>query len=111
VISALGYNGAREALHRVLPFADHPSWRVRLHVAAALPSLVDPGRIEPEALAVLQQLCGDHDAETRFYALYALVEEVSGVDVEHLRRSITDLLDDPDEQIREFARAVHETRR
>jgi HEAT repeat protein len=111
VISALGYNGAREALQRVLPFADHPFWRVRFHVAAALPSLVDPERIEPDALAVLQQLCRDDDAETRFYALYALVEEVAGVDVEHLSRSITDRLDDPDEQIREFARAQHETRR
>jgi HEAT repeat protein len=111
VISALEYNGAREALQWVLPFADHPSWRVRFQVAAALPSLVDPECIEADALAVLQRLCRDDDAETRFYALYALAEEVVGVEAEQLSRSITDRLDDPDEQIREFARAQHETRR
>ncbi len=111
VISALEYNGAREALRDVLRFAEHPHWRVRFHVAAALPSLVDPERIEPDALAALQQLCRDDDADTRFYALYALVEEVAGVEVEHVSRAITDLLDDPDVQIREFARAQHETRR
>jgi HEAT repeat protein len=44
VISALGYNGAREALGEVLPFVEHPHRRVRFHVAAALPSLVDRNR-------------------------------------------------------------------
>ncbi len=108
VISALGYNGAREALSSVLPFVDHPSCRVRFHLAAALPSLVDPEGIEPAAFAALQQLCRDDDAYTRFYALYALVEEVAGVDVEQFRRSISDLLDDPDEQVRELARPQHD---
>jgi HEAT repeats len=111
VISALGYNCAREALQRVLLFADNPSWRVRFAVAAALPSLVDPERIEPDALAVLLRLCRDDDADTRFYALYALVEEVAGVGVEQLNQITVDLQDDPDDQIREFARAHHETRR
>jgi hypothetical protein len=87
-------------------FCRPPSWRVRFHVAAALPSLVDPECIEADALAVLQRLCRDDDAETRFYAPYALLEEVIEVEAEQLNRSITDRLDDPDEQIREFARAA-----
>jgi HEAT repeat protein len=108
VISALGYNGAREALGTVLPFAAHPHWRVRFHVAAALPSLVSPRGIEPAALTALRGLCHDHDADTRFYALYALVEEVTGVDAEALCETIADFLDDPDEQVRALARRQHQ---
>ncbi len=111
MISTLGYNGAREALGDVLRFVEHPHWRVRFHVAAALPALVDPERIEFRALDALQQLCRDDDADVRFYALYALVEEVAGVDDECIARSITDLLDDPDEQIRRLAGAHHPDRR
>jgi hypothetical protein len=104
IISALGYNGAREALEEVLRFTEHPDWRVRFHVAAALPALVNPERVEPDALAALQRLCRDDEADTRYHALYALVEEVSGADAEHIARSVAALLDDPDEQIRELAR-------
>jgi HEAT repeat protein len=86
VISVLGYNGAREALGEVLRFVDHPHWRVRFHVAAALPSLVNEKRIEPCAAQALQRLCRDDDADTRYCALYALVEEVSGAEA----RLITD---------------------
>jgi HEAT repeat protein len=110
VISALGYNGAREALGEVLQFAEHPHWRVRFHVAAALQSLVDSARIEPGAMYALQQLCRDDEADTRFYALYALVEEVSGVDEKCIAQSITDLLNDPDEQIRRLARSHRNVR-
>lgn len=106
VISALGYNCAREALGDVLRFVDHPHWRVRFHVAAALPSLVDEERIEPGAAEALQRLCRDDDADTRYYALIALVEEVSGAEPELIIQTLTGLLDDPDEQIRELA-ATH----
>lgn len=108
VISALGYNGAREALWEVLRFAEHPHWRVRFHVAAALPSLMDPERIEPGALDALQQLCRDDEADIRFHALYALIEEAAGVDEERITRLATDLLNDPDEQVRRLARAHHD---
>lgn len=101
-ISALGYNAAREALGDVLRFVDHPHWRVRFHVAAALPSLVEAELIEPEAAEALRLLCRDEDADTRYYALVALIEEVSGVDAELITQTLTGLRDDPDEQIREL---------
>ncbi len=104
VISALGFNCAREALGEVLRFTGHPNRWVRFHVAAALPALVDPDRIEPGALEALRTLCGDEEADTRYYALHAMVEEISGADPELVTRSLADLLDDPDEQIRELAR-------
>jgi hypothetical protein len=47
IVSALGYHCAREALPAVLALAAHPDTRVRFHVAAALPCLVDPARVEP----------------------------------------------------------------
>ncbi|MEV4412585.1 HEAT repeat domain-containing protein [Catellatospora sp. NPDC049609] len=108
VISALGYNGAREALGEVLRLTEHPHWRVRFHVAAALPSLVDPDHIESRALNALQHLCGDDEADIRFYALYALLEEVTGVDRGRNTQLIIDLMNDPDEQIRRLAREHHD---
>jgi HEAT repeat protein len=104
VISALGYNGASEVLGDVLRFVDHPHWRVRFHVAAALPWLVNGERIEPVAAEALQRLCRDDDADTRYYALYALVE-ASGAEPGLVIQTLTGLLDDPDEQIRELAAA------
>lgn len=104
VISALGYNGAREALADVLLFADHPDVLVRYEVAANLPALVDPAGIEPEAADALLRLCHDADADTRWYALTALVEEVVGVDPGRVRETLCALADDPDQQIRALAR-------
>lgn len=111
VVSALGYNGAREALGEVLRFVEHPHWRVRFHVAAALPALVDQERIEPHAVDALLRLCRDDEADTRYYALYALVDELEGVGQEHIGQATTGLLNDPDEQIRSIARAHHEAGR
>lgn len=105
VISALGYNRAREALGDVLRLVDHPHGRVRFHVAAALPSLVDEERIEPNAAEALQLLCRDDEADTRYYALVALIEEVSGVEPELITQTLTNLLNDPDEQVRELVAA------
>ena len=107
VISALGFNRAKEALGEVLRFTGHPDWRIRFHVAAALPGLVNPERIEPDAVEALQQLCRDDEADTRYYALYALVDEVAGTDPARIAQSVTALLDDPDEQIRALARTHH----
>ena len=104
VISALGYNAASEALDEVVGFVDHADARVRFHVAAALPSLVDPDQIEAGAAAALLRLTCDDDAETRYYALYALLEEVAGVDPEQFDRAVAALVDDPDGQIRTMAR-------
>lgn len=103
VISALGYNGATEALGEVVGFTSHPDWRVRFHVAAALPLLVNPDQVEPSAAEALMHLCQDDEAETRYYALYALLDEVVGVDPEQLTQTLTGLLNDPDEQIRSMA--------
>lgn len=105
IISALGHNAARESLDEVLPFAEHPHWRVRFHVAAALPALVNPDEVESRAADELLALCRDDYAETRYYALYALLDEVAGVDPDKLTQAITALRKDPDEQIRAMARA------
>ena len=108
-ISALGYNSAREALSEVLTFAAHSHCGVRFHVAAALPALVDPDQVEPAASEALQRLCRDQDADTRFYALYALVEELPGVDQAQVNQALAHRLDDPDETIRSYARHHHMT--
>lgn len=97
VISALGYHGAREALGEVLRFVGHEDSRVRFFVASALPGLVDPERVDPRAVAALNVLCRDADADVRYYALYALVEELK------VGGTFTDLLGDEDEQVRELA--------
>jgi HEAT repeat protein len=104
LISALGYNAAREALRDVLRFVGHPDWRVRFRIASALPALVDPAQVEPEAVNALQRLCRDEEADTRWYALYALLKEVTGADPERVAETVAHLVNDPDEQIRELAR-------
>lgn len=103
-ISALGFNTAREALAEVLRFAEHSDAGVRFAVAAALPSLVDPEQIEPAAATALLALCKDDNPETRYYALYALLDEVAGLDPDQLALTLGALRDDPDEQIRAMAR-------
>ena len=64
LISALGYNCAREAPGDVLRFADHPDDGVQFTVAAGIPSLINPAGIEPDALDALVRLCHDDDADT-----------------------------------------------
>lgn len=103
IISALSYNAATESLPEVLRFAEHSDTGVRFAVAAALPGLVDPQQIEPDAAAALLTLCRDGDPEIRYYALYALLDEVSGIDPLQLANVRTALENDPDEQIRSMA--------
>ena len=108
IVSALGYHRGGEALSEVVALADHPDDRVRFHVAAALPGLVDLDRVEPEAADALFRLCHDEDADTRYYALYAATREIGGLDVRAVTRLTAQLADDPDEQIRAMAAAHHE---
>lgn len=108
IISALGYHRAQEALSEVVALAGHPDDRVRFHVAAALPNLVDLDCVEPEAADALIRLCHDDDADTRYYALHAATREIAGLDVQAITRLTTQLANDPDEQIRTMAAAHHE---
>jgi hypothetical protein len=103
IVSALGYHGGRQALPDVVALAGHPDDRVRFHVAAALPGLVDLDHVEPEAAAALIRLCHDADADTRFYALYAVIREIPSMDVDAFTGLVTQLADDPDEQVRAMA--------
>jgi hypothetical protein len=103
VVSALGYHGARAALAEILALAGHHDAWLRFSVAAALPSLVDPGGIEPEAAEALIRLCHDQDSDTRFYALYAATQEVAGFDADALNALTGELLADPDPQVRAMA--------
>ncbi len=107
LISALAYNSAVETLEDVVRFAAHPHWRVRFHVAAALPSLMSPTAPEAEALDALEKLCQDEEPDTRFYALYALLEQFADLPSSRLAPTLAALTDDPDDQIREMARAHH----
>ena len=115
VVSALGHHRVHTALPAVLELAAHPDQRVRFHVAAALPSLVDLADVEPAAAEALIRLCEDEDADIRYYALYAATREISGLDTEAMIRLTERLRDDPDEQVRTMAAehhtAVHEVRR
>ncbi|MCU7727435.1 HEAT repeat domain-containing protein [Actinoplanes sp. KI2] len=105
IVSALGYHQAREALPEVLALAGHPDWRVRFHVAAALPALLEPADVPPDAADALLRLCRDEDADTRYYALYAVTREVPALDTEAMTRLTAQLATDPDEQIRAMATA------
>ena len=109
IVSTLGYHRGKEALSEVVALAGHPDDRVRFHVAAALPSLVDLDCVEPEAADALIRLCLDADADTRYYALYAATREIGGLDVQAVTRLAVQLADDPDEQVRTMAAAHHET--
>ncbi|SNS90966.1 HEAT repeat-containing protein [Actinoplanes regularis] len=108
IVSALGYHHGGEALSQVVALAGHPDDRVRFHVAAALPSLVDLDHVEPEAADALIRLCHDEDDETRFYALYAATREIAGLDVQAVTELTARLADDSDEQVRAMAVAHHE---
>lgn len=108
IVSALGYHRGREALSEVVALAGHPDDRVRFHVAAALPGLVNLDRVEPEAADALIRLCSDDDGDIGFYALYATTREIAGLDVQAVTELAAQLANDPDEQVRAMAAAHHE---
>jgi HEAT repeat protein len=105
VISALGYHAASPALDDVLPFVSHPHPAVRFHVAAALPALTDPGRAQDGAVAALERLCSDEDADTRWYAFHALSQEAGGVPAHRITAVADALADDPDSGVRALTSA------
>jgi hypothetical protein len=108
IVSTLGYHRGQEALSEVVALAGHPDDRVRFHVAAALPGLVNLDHVEAEAADALIGLCHDDDAETRYYALYAVTREIGGLNVQEVTRLVAQLVNDPDEQIRTMAAVHHE---
>lgn len=79
MISVLGYHRADRALDLVLGYQAHAEQPVRYAVAAALPGLADPERTEARVLDALLRLAGDEHDAVRWYALYALFNETSGV--------------------------------
>ncbi|GAA4607470.1 hypothetical protein BJY16_006348 [Actinoplanes octamycinicus] len=107
IVSALGYHFAAEALFEVVALAGHPDERLRFHVAANLTNLVDLRTVEPAAADALIRLCHDEDADTRFYALYAVTREIAGMNVDRVSALTAELMSDPDDQIRTMAAAHH----
>ena len=103
IISALGYNSATDSLKGVLHFAQHEDAFVRFHVAAAIPSLMDNG--SSDAVATIEEMISDPDADVRFYAAYAFLEELRGISQERKNELAGSLLNDNDQQIRSFAQS------
>lgn len=106
LLQALVFNGASEALGRFLDRVDHPDDGVRTTVAFHLPGLTTPDRPTTEVLDALEHLARDADPDARYYALYALVAE-NGFDIDPERGlgAARRLVDDPDDGVRDLARA------
>ncbi|WP_273653791.1 HEAT repeat domain-containing protein [Cellulomonas fimi] len=106
LLQAVAFNGATEALGEFLDRADHPDDGVRRTIAFLLPGLTDADAPDPDALDALARLTRDVDADVRYYSLYALVaEEGFTVDVTRAVGAARRLVDDPDPQVRDLARA------
>jgi HEAT repeat protein len=117
LISALGYQhmrghrGApplsptRAVVSAVLSFVSDEATCVRFAVAAALPCLAALSAPEPEVIAALIRLSADPDADTRYYALAALVDDLHHTG-EDMDAALARRLDDPDRQIQRAARRV-----
>jgi hypothetical protein len=73
---------------------------VRFSVAAALPAIVDEKRVDDRAIQVLIALSADADADTRYYACAALVDDLALVHRPEVRDAIERLGTDTDSQIR-----------
>lgn len=104
ILSALGYNHAREALPDFLDHVEHVDDGVREIVAFHLPGVLDPATLVPDkVVSALETLCHDRDSDTRFYALHALVAEELVVEEQRVADLARDLVTDPDDQIRNLA--------
>ena len=79
---------------------------MRFAVAAVLPSLVHIERPESAAVAALVKLSSDANADTRYYALAALTDDLHLAREENVAGSLRRCVNDPDEQIRRAARRV-----
>jgi hypothetical protein len=115
IVSAIGYQhmsghrGERletepTVLASVLKCAEHGDERVRFHVAAELPSLINEDSPEPEAIDVLVALSADPDDDIRWYALAALVDDFGLVGRKDVTRALEARLHDEDDQIARAAR-------
>jgi HEAT repeat protein len=117
IVSAIGYqhmSGHRRerltaesvVLASVLNCADHHDERVRFHVAAALPSLMNEDSPAPDTIQVLLALSADPDADTRWYALSALIDDFGLVGRKDVYRALEERLEDEDDHIARAARRV-----
>lgn len=106
LLQALAFNGAREALPQFLDRVEHADDGVRTTVAFQLPALTDPDHPSTEVLDALERLARDPDADVRYYALYALTEQEGfGVEPARALRAARRLVEDPDDLVRDLARA------
>lgn len=105
IISALGYNNATGSLEGILRFAQHRDAFVRFHVAAAIPSLIGRGSPDAAAVATIEEMTCDPDADVRFYAAYACLEEIEGISQERKNALARILVDDHDKKIKTFAQS------
>jgi HEAT repeat protein len=104
IVSALEGQQEPGALEVVLPFAYHPDSRVRFAVACDPFAMVsDPAAADPRMIETLIHLSSDSDADTRWYALYALANEYPGDGVA-LRTAFANHLNDPDQKVSSIAR-------
>jgi HEAT repeat protein len=103
LLQALAFQGAREALVEFTARVRHPDTGVRRSVAFQLPSVIDQDDVDPAAAEALEVLTRDVDADTRYYALHALVAEGLNLDRPWVEGIATRLVQDPDRKIRHLA--------
>jgi HEAT repeat protein len=94
---------AREALVEFTSRVNDPHVVTRRTVAFHLPSVIDEDNVDPAAAVALEILSRDPDADTRYFALHALIEE--GLDLERpwLEGIAARLVHDPDLLVRQLA--------
>jgi hypothetical protein len=117
IVDAIGYQHVsgelrprlvptQTVLDAILALASHDDAGVRLHVAASLDSLVDLHSPQPEAIKTLLALAADVDADTRWYALAALTDDLHLGDRDDVRLVLEQRATDLDPKVRASARRV-----
>lgn len=106
LLQALAFNGALEARREFTARAVHADPGVRETVAFQLPYVVGRAAGEPDVADAVDLLCHDAEADVRYYALFAVTEEGLRIDPARRARILADLADDPDDQVRDLARAA-----
>jgi HEAT repeats len=91
------------ALREFLVRVHHPDPGVRETVAFQLPFVLDPRGVGGEVADAFVTLAEHSDADVRYYALFAVVEEGAQVGAVRRERILELLRDDPDERVRELA--------
>jgi hypothetical protein len=101
VVSCLGFQHGEQAVARLVPFAVHPDQEIRATVAFHIAGCAEPmGQRVVDTQLVLAR---DEDAMVRGHAVYDFVETISA-DTPEVRATLAALLDDPDEDVRSYAR-------